>query len=418
MVTNERPTNSRNAWILTYTPAADEPRVLRQASTLEAAGWKVVVCGYHGRNPVPDSWIFFPLQNDGEVSGRSAHMMHYARTLGFRLAKNAKGGQLLSEVASRLYYAGLPNWQRDRNTILRHAKENPEIAPHLVIAHDYPTCPPAADLKARYGAAMLVDSHEYMLAARPEDPEWMNSVRPIVKVMQDRFFAIADQVITVSPGIVDRLNSEQQLKRPVRLIRSLPKYEAQPFRPVSGAVSFLYHGLIDPARNLDLAIRAAALWKSEASLTIRGPADPGYLSFLRTLAADLGCESKIKIEEPVPFGELISAANKSDVGYFVYTGGTPQRDFALPNKFFEYCMAGLALMVSDLPAMSELTKRFSLGSVLSDLSPQSIADEVDKMTPAKVESFKRASLEAAKSLCWEREEREFLDIVDSICKER
>lgn len=415
MAKNNRISGSRVAWLLTYTPAADEPRLIRQAISLEAAGWRVVVCGYQGRNPVPKSWNFLPLRNNGEVSARTAELMHFLRTIGYRIAVSAKDLRIAARLASKLYYAGLPNWHRDQLAILDHARKHPALAPSLVIAHDYPTCPPAAELKRMFGAKMLVDSHEYMLAARPEDMHWTKNVRPIVRVMQDHYFSIADQVIAVSQGIVDRLNSEQRLRRPARLIRSLPMYEELPFRPVSEQKTLLYHGLIDPARNLDLVIRAAALWKSNARIVLRGPADPEYLATLKALASKLGCENKVAFEEPVPFQDLISAANNADIGYFVYVGGTPQRDFALPNKFFEYCMAGLALMVSDLPAMSELIAEFDMGIVLSDTSPQSIADAVDQLSPVMLERFKRASLEAAKLLCWQKEELEFIDTVDSIC---
>jgi len=412
---SKRQDEHRTVWIITYTPAADEPRVVRQASTLQAAGWSIVVCGYEGRNPVPDDWNFLALKNDGLVTGIAAERMHLARTIGHRIARSANGRRLPSEIASKLYYGGLPNWHRDRIAILEHAERNPSLAPDLVIAHDYPSCPPADGLRRRFGAKMLVDSHEYMLAANPENAQWNDLVRPVVRVMQDYYFSVADQVITVSPGIVDRLNAEQRLKRPAKLIRSLPLYEEQPFRPVAGPPTILYHGLIDPVRNLDLAVRAAALWTTDAQMIMRGPADPDYIAGLRTLAAELGCEKKIRFEPPVPFRDLISAANMADIGYFVYLGGTPQRDFALPNKFFEYCMAGLALMVSDLPAMSQLTRQFGIGTVLSDLSPQSIATAVDGLTEDRINGFKRASLEAAKTLCWQEEERELLEIIGAIC---
>ena len=47
----------KTAWIISYTPAAKEPRLIRQAKALEEAGWKVVVLGLPAADPSPPSWL-------------------------------------------------------------------------------------------------------------------------------------------------------------------------------------------------------------------------------------------------------------------------------------------------------------------------------------------------------------------------
>lgn len=255
-----------------------------------------------------------------------------------------------------------------------------------------------------------------MLGVLMESPEWVRDQRPFIKVMQDYYFARADQVFAVSQGIVDRLNEEQKLCRPAKLLRNVPPLERHPFRPVSGTRTILYHGLIDPVRDLDLAVKAAKLWKSDTRLVIRGPSQAGAAESLQTLIAELGVSQKVTLEPAVPFVEMLARANEADVGYFVYRDGSPQRRFVLPNKFFEYQMAGLALMVSDLPEMAALTCQYDTGVIVNDLTPEAIARAVDSLTDDQINTYKANALKAAETLCWEQEQAVLLQTIDEVCR--
>lgn len=407
---------ARTAWLIAFAAATDEPRLLRKIETLLQAGWRVVVCGYEGRSPMPPEWNFVSLANQSAIGRWTAHRMEWQRRIGTHLARLDPPSVALKGFASHLIYAGLPNWHRDHREILRIAAENPDLKPDLVIAHNHYTCPPAWDLSKRYSAPFLIDSQEYMLGVLLDSPQWVREQRPFIKVTQDAYFARADQVFTVSQGIADQITAEQPLKRPAKVMRSTPQHARHPFRPVSGTRKLLYHGLIDPARDLDIAVRAAALWTSDTKLTIRGPSEGDTASQLAALAAELGVSHKVTFEPAVPFVEMLARANEADIGYFVYRDGSPQRRFVLPNKFFEYQMAGLALMISDLPEMAALARRYDTGIVVSDLTPEAIARTIDSLTDEQINTYKANALKAAETLCWEQEQAVLLETIDEVCR--
>lgn len=407
---------SRTAWLISFSAATDEPRLVRKIETLLQAGWRVVICGYEGRSPMPAEWNFVSLANQSAIGRWTAHRMEWQRRIGTHLARLDPPSAALKGLASHLVYSGLPNWHRDHQEILRIAAENPDLKPDLVIAHNHYTCPPAWDLSQRYGAPFLIDSQEYMLGALLDSPQWVREQRPFIKAVQDYYFARADQVFTVSPGIADTISAEQRLKRPVKVMRSMPLHARHPFRPVSGTRKLLYHGLIDPARDLDLAVRAAALWTSDTRLIIRGPSEGDTADQLQALAAKLGVSHKVTLEPAVPFVEMLTRANEADIGYFVYRDGSPQRRFVLPNKFFEYQMAGLALMISDLPEMAALTRHYDTGVIVSDLTPEAIARAVDSLTDDQINTYKTNALKAAETLCWEQEQAVLIETIDEVCR--
>ena len=407
---------ARTAWLISYSPASDEPRLVRKIRTLLDGGWRVVVCGYEGRSPLPPEWNFVSLANQSAVGGLTARRLELQRRIGTHLARMDAPSDDLKGLATRLVYSGLPNWHRDHREILRIACENPDLKPDLVIAHNHYTCPPGWDLARRYNAPFLVDSQEYMLGVMLDSPGWVREQRPFIKAAQDYYFARADQVFAVSQGIADQLTADQRLKRPVRVMRNVPLHSAHPFRPVSGTRKLLYHGLVDAARDLDLAVHAAALWTSDTQLIIRGPSEGTTSAQLAALAAELGVSHKVAIEPAVPFVDMLARANEADIGYFVYRDGSPQRRFVLPNKFFEYQMAGLALIISDLPEMAALTRRYDSGTIVRELTPETIARAIDSLSDDRINTCKLNALKAAKTLCWEQEQDVLLETIEEVCR--
>jgi glycosyltransferase involved in cell wall biosynthesis len=75
----------------------------------------------------------------------------------------------------------------------------------------------------------------------------------------------------------------------------------------------------------------------------------------------------------------------------------------LPNKFFEYVMAGLALCASDRPEMARLIQQYDLGVTIAAVEPKAIAAAINALDPDRIDRFKRNALAAARELCWERE---------------
>lgn len=85
------------------------------------------------------------------------------------------------------------------------------------------------------------------------------------------------------------------------------------------------------------------------------------------------------------------------------TVSSRHNEFALPNKFFEYVRAGLALCVSDLPEMARLVRQYAIGATISATRPRAIAEAINGLSRAGIDDYKNHSLTASRELYWERE---------------
>jgi glycosyltransferase involved in cell wall biosynthesis len=83
---------------------------------------------------------------------------------------------------------------------------------------------------------------------------------------------------------------------------------------------------------------------------------------------------------------------------------------ALPNKFFEFIMAGLAVAIGPSPAMAAIVNRYDLGVVADTFDPRALADRLNALTAADIDAMKHRSLAAARDLNAENEMRKLHDI--------
>jgi glycosyltransferase involved in cell wall biosynthesis len=225
----------------------------------------------------------------------------------------------------------------------------------------------------------------------------------MVRALERAFIRDAAVVSAVSPGIAKALDDIYHLAAPSLVVRNTPPFEAARFRPTCTQVRVLYHGLIAPGRGLEAVIESVALWRPEFDLTIRGPGDAAYLQQLQRLAEQQEINHRVSFAAPIPMTTLVRAATDFDIGLFALPGNSRHNELALPNKFFEYVMAGLALCVTDLPEMGQLIRRHELGRTFARATPAEIAAAINASDRTQLDQYKRNALAAAAELCWERE---------------
>jgi glycosyltransferase involved in cell wall biosynthesis len=110
--------------------------------------------------------------------------------------------------------------------------------------------------------------------------------------------------------------------------------------------------------------------------------------------------------------ELVETASSCDIGLNPFVNVCKNTEFALPNKFFEYMMAGLAVMSSDLIEMRQLTQSLDVGRVFPQLTPRAMADTLNELLSNRdaIARYRQNSYFAARERYnWETVETSFLE---------
>jgi glycosyltransferase involved in cell wall biosynthesis len=427
--------------ILALSAIADDPRVRRQAEAFHRAGWSVVAVGLPGAKSTEPEWAI--LTDAPQAAGttgvpskesrspqRQWLLRQFQRATKVLFANEVRRQSLETRIKRRVVLVlqllhGLQ--QRLLRTVQQLAvRVRPEMAQLIYwsssqsildiydraqrvdaavwLANDWTVLPMAGRLACERGGVYGYDTHEFAIEEYGESLKWRLLQRPIVSALERQFIDDAVVVSAVSPGIAEHLDKLYRLPRATLTVRNTPAYEETPFCPTQpDRIQILYHGIVTPNRGIEVAIDSVALWRPEFTLTIRGPENPAFSPALRERIAGLGLGHRVRLVPPVPMTALVGEAALFDVGLFALPGHSRHNEFALPNKFFEYVMAGLALCTTDLPEMAALIREYDLGVTIAMVEPKAIAAAINALDPDRIDRFKRNALAAARELCWERE---------------
>jgi glycosyltransferase involved in cell wall biosynthesis len=449
----------RRIGIISLSVVADDPRVRRQGDLFARAGWEVVAIGLPGhRSPLP-AWrclavdlTVAPAVDTSEYDYRSraaalltalreavypqgispatawltvirqatllavrdpAALWWTAGAAAARLSRGriwmrawrllrAAGGAITPEFAERLYWDLNGNFRQ----LYRCARSE---RVDLWLANDWSTLPIAQRLAMDQGVPFAYDTHELAVDEYAERWAWRLLQRPVIAAIEGTAMREAAFVSCVSEGIARRLAQFYKLGEVPLAVRNMPAYESAGFQPTGERVRVLYHGLVSPGRGLEACIESVPLWRPEFSLTIRGPGSPEYLAHLAGIAREHGVTDRVTFAQAIPMVELVRSAAEHDVGLFALPSHSLQNVYALPNKLFEYIMAGLALCVSDLPEMARILKERDLGLLIEAVTPQAIAAGINCLDRSTIDKYKRNALAAARELNWENEGRRLLE---------
>jgi len=294
-------------------------------------------------------------------------------------------------------------------------------------AHDVSALPACYIAARLHHKPIIYDAHEMPLFERPlsemgRSRRWMHR---LLGVLLAHIVPRCAGIITVSPPIVEEIRRRYRVPE-VTLIRSVPEYRAiaksdrlRQYLGLKPEVRIaLYQGYLQPNRGLDKLVRAATFLEQNIVIVMMGKNLRTTQAQLEALITSEGVADRVKILPPVLYAELLDWTASADIGLNV---ASPDYSlnvrYFLPNKLFEYLMAGLPVLTSPLEAMVDVIKTYDVGRVLSSLAPADIGEAINRMLadPAGLACKRSNALEAARNeFYWEKESLRLIHLYQDI----
>jgi glycosyltransferase involved in cell wall biosynthesis len=243
----------------------------------------------------------------------------------------------------------------------------------VVHANDLDTLPAGLALARRSRARLVYDAHELYTEFEAPAPRL---ARRLVLALEGRLARRADAVVTVSDGVADELRARLRLRdRPLVVLNAPHRAELAAPGPRNGPVRAIYQGGLGPGRGLDDLLAAAGARDVSLSLRIR-MADPNAL---RRLLDERGLGERVRVLDPVPPTAVLDALREFDVGLIFDRPQSRNSDLSVPNKFFEYLMAGLAVVAPRLETIGPLVDGEGVGLTYDPRERDGLAAALERL---------------------------------------
>ena len=252
-----------------------------------------------------------------------------------------------------------------------------KLKPDVIHAHDLSTLGRALIVARLTGAKLLYDSHDYYTETSfvLRMPKWKQLYYLLKEKLLIKF---AEVVIVPVPAGCEVIARKYGISN-TKCIANFPIYRRlQKFNRIRESFGFdeqikivLYEGVLAKERGLEQLVCSANYLGPGVVIIIMGN---GYLiPVLKKLIHAENVSDRVKIIAGLPFEEFSSYCVSADLGVMFHCDDALSSHLSWHTKIFDYLIAGLPVIVSDLREVARLVREYEIGEVVSDVRPKIIA---------------------------------------------
>ena len=340
--------------IVTTRHISYNPRVLKEADALSAAGYEVVVVTVNNT----DSQAAF----DEELMRRRSWRW---RTVNFRKERAGERRywlylslkQRVFLVLSRVSYrGGIAERAAEKAYDALTAMAIDEKA-DMYIAHHAEALGAAYRAARRNEARFGFDAEDFHTGMN--ETGTVSAQDKLVEYLETNYLPRVTYMTAASKGIGEAYRNKYGVKLPLTILNVFP-YEELPAGDVSEPVKFYWYSqVIGPNRGIELLLEAASMVRLPFEIHLRGSLqNVAYRDKLKELCGSSGLWERLVWHEPILAERLIREANRYDVGLALESDISFNRNICVTNKTFAYLMSRLVLLGTDTEGQKDIFSHF------------------------------------------------------------
>lgn len=224
---------------------------------------------------------------------------------------------------------------------------------------------------------LVYDAHEYE-THKNGVTGWMQKASMF---LERRLIKHADKVITVSDTIAEEYQRLYGIEKPAVILNTPPKQKVEKkdlfraeFNIDSDKTIFLYQGGLSAGRGIEQIIEAFQKIDDASAVVVF----MGYGPLEQMISDVANTNANIFYKPAVSPDVILDYTASADIGISLIQDICLSYRYCLPNKLFEYIMAGLPVVVSDLPEMKKIVETNGIGATVKDDDVTSFIDAISK----------------------------------------
>jgi glycosyltransferase involved in cell wall biosynthesis len=279
----------------------------------------------------------------------------------------------------------------------------------MVNIHALGLLPLGCLLKLVYGCKLIYDTHEL----ETETNGLRGLRKKIGKWVERLLIKKSDHVFVVSENIADWYRDTYKIPAVTVVLNASHAQQIEKndyFRKIfclrKDQVIVLYQGGLASGRGIDLLMEAFKQRTDDKVIIIF----MGYGNLEKECQLASKFYDTIFFHKAVPPSVLLSYTVSADVGISFIENTCLSYYFCMPNKLFEYAIAGLPVIVSNMKEMREMVEHYQMGVVVKGNKAGEINKAIDELIKLDLTELKRNARKAAKDNSWEVQEVKMLNV--------
>lgn len=297
-------------------------------------------------------------------------------------------------------------------------KQSVRIAKQSTALHcnDLNTLPISFIIKTFYNRDIKViyDAHEY----ETETNGLKGIKKQLTRIGEKLLIKHTDKIITVSESIAKAYSELYPKKATPSIVLNCPPYLASDkkdlfrtaFNIPKSATIFLYQGGLSKGRGIEVILDAFAKSNNPDNVIVF----MGYGELQSHIEEKAKGKENIFIHEAVAPSVLLGYTSSADFGISTIENTCLSYYYCLPNKMFEYIMAEIPLIVSNLPEMEKIVTENKIGVVMKENSPNGLLTAIEEANSCNKEEMKQNLLGLKEIYNWEEQEKVLLETYNSV----
>jgi len=286
--------------------------------------------------------------------------------------------------------------------------------PKIVSPHSVSVISIGTWAKKKIGSRIIYDAHEL----ETEKYKLSGIRKQITKHIEKRHINNCDKVVVVSNKIAEWYLKKYKLKK-INIVKNIPLNNSKKtdkldlfrnkFNISKDSIIFIYQGILAEGRGIQtlLDIFSDSKLSKNKVIIFMGF---GEMEIKIKKMAELF--DNIYFQDPVKPEEIIKYTSSADVGLFYINDENIclSYRYCLPNKFYEYLIAGLFISVNDtLEELSNFVNNDSLGQVVES-NYNSIFNFINNSKLSEIKKIKEHNAKFSQNIGWHENLNELNEI--------
>ena len=226
---------------------------------------------------------------------------------------------------------------------------------------------------------IIYDAHEFESDHTPAQSAFKTRVLQCVESFLIKF---ANEMITVSDSIADEYVKLYKIPKPYVVYNTPYKTKVNNSNVLRDQLNlndhqkiFLYQGVLGVGRGIDLLIESFSQIKNSDQVLVF----LGYGHYLPKVQEAAHNFENIFYVPAVSFHELPMYTSSADFGVCLIEPISKSYELCMPNKLFEYLMAGLPILVSPVRECRDLVESYRVGVAVEKMEASKIREAIDDL---------------------------------------